>query len=372
MNTLIVAILIVILLAVIFLITRKKEDDGQSQELLVQLNSELRKEIQEVRKELSNDAEKSRLEIDQKLTGINKEINDFHKTSKTDMQKQFSDSNKVITQVTKELEKIKGTNEKVLSFANQMKTLEKILGNQKQRGILGEIQLENLLANVLPPELFQMQYSFNSGEAVDAIVRAGEYIIPVDAKFSLDNYNRMVESSDKAEIAILEKRFKEDIKLRIDETAKYIRPTEKTTDYAYMFIPADGLYQDLLNSRVGTLQINSRDLVSYAYTKKVMIVSPMSLFPMLQITVKALHNLKIENSIKDIMKNIDKLGNHLNAYKAYHDKLGKTLGTAVNHYNQSSSEFKKIDKDVIRISDGDTQIDFDQDLLDRPLLAGDE
>jgi DNA anti-recombination protein RmuC len=103
-----------------------------------------------------------------------------------------------------------------------------------------------------------------------------------------------------------------------------------------------------------------------------MIVSPMSLFPMLQITVKALHNLKIENSIKDIMKNIDKLGNHLNAYKTYHDKLGKTLGTAVNHYNQSSSEFKKIDKDIIRMSDGDTQIQFEQDLLDRPLLSGDE
>ena len=94
-----------------------------------------------------------------------------------------------------------------------------------------------------------MQYSFSSGEAVDAIVRAGEYIIPVDAKFSLDNYNKMVESSDTAEIAVLEKRFKEDIKSRIDETAKYIRPIEKTTDYAYMFIPADGLYQDLLNSR---------------------------------------------------------------------------------------------------------------------------
>ena len=368
MDILIIIILIVLLFAVVFLIARKKDDGGKSQELLVQLNAELRKEIQEVRKELSQDAEKSRLEIDQKLTGINKEINDFHKSSKTDMQKQFADSNKVITEVTKELEKIKGTNEQVLSFANQMKTLEKILGNQKQRGILGEIQLENLLANVLPPELFQMQYSFSSGEAVDAIVRAGEYIIPVDAKFSLDNYNKMVESSDAAEIAVLEKRFKEDIKSRIDETAKYIRPIEKTTDYAYMFIPADGLYQDLLNSRVGTLQINSRDLVSYAYTKKVMIVSPMSLFPMLQITVKALHNLKIENSIKDIMKNIDKLGNHLNAYKTYHDKLGNTLGTAVNHYNRSSSEFKKIDKDVIKISEGNTQIDFEGELLDRPLL----
>ena len=170
MDILIIIILILLLFAVVFLITRKKEGGGQSQELLVQLNAELRKEIQEVRKELSQDAEKSRLEIDQKLSGINKEINDFHKSSKTDMQKQFADSNKVITEVTKELEKIKGTNEQVLSFANQMKTLEKILGNQKQRGILGDIQLENLLANVLPPELFQMQYSFSSGEAVDCLL----------------------------------------------------------------------------------------------------------------------------------------------------------------------------------------------------------
>jgi len=133
-----------------------------------------------------------------------------------------------------------------------------------------------------------------------------------------------------------------------------------------MFIPADGLYQDLLNSRVGTLQINSRDLVSYAYTKKVMIVSPMSLFPMLQITVKALHNLKVENSIRDIQSNIEKLSNHLKAYKVYHDKLGNTIGTVVNHYNNSSKEFKKIDKDVLKISEGKSTIDFETELLDKP------
>ena len=264
------------------------------------------------------------------------------------MQKQFNSSNKVIKEVTAELEKIKGTNEQVLGFANQMKTLEKILSNQKQRGILGEIQLENLLSNVLPPELFQMEYHFNNGEAVDAIVRVGDFIIPIDAKFSLDNYNRMIESEDKSEIEILEKSFKDDIKKRIDETSKYIRTSEKTTDYAYMFIPADGLYQDLLNSRVGSLKINSKDLVSYAYTKKVMIVSPMSLFPMLQITVKALHNMKVERSIDDIMKNIEKLSNHLNSYKESHDKLGKTIGTVVNHYNNSSKEFNKIDKDITK------------------------
>ena len=357
-------LIIVIALAIYF--KKPKKETESSQELLLQLNEALRKEIQEIRKEVGENSEKGRKEIEEKLKDINKGISTFQESSKEDMQKQFASSNKVIKEVTAELEKIKGTNEQVLGFANQMKTLEKILGNQKQRGILGEIQLQNLLANVLPPELFQMEYHFENGEAVDAIVRIGDFIIPIDAKFSLDNYNKMIESSDKTEIAELEKKFKKDIAIRIEETSKYIRPNEKTTDYAYMFIPADGLYQDLLNSRVGSLQINSKDLVDHAYTKKVMIVSPMSLFPMLQITVKALHNLKVEKSIEDILKNIDKLSNHLNAYKDSHDRLGKTISTVVNHYNKSSNEFKKIDKDVTKISGGTKSIDFEPQLLDKP------
>ena len=346
----------------------ERKSSDETLKLQLQLNEQLRNEIQEIRKEVNENAEKGRVEIESKLKDINKEINDFHKASKSDMHKQFSESTKVISEVTKELEKIKGTNEQVLNFANQMKSLEKILSNQKQRGILGEIQLENLLANVLPPELFQMQYKFPNGEIVDAIVKVGYFVIPIDAKFSLDNYNKMIESDDKVEVETLERNFKTDIKKRIDETARYIRPRDKTTDYAYMFIPADGLYQDLLNSRVGTLQINSRDLVSYAYTKKVMIVSPMSLFPMLQITVKALHNLKVENSIRDIQVNIEKLSSHLKAYKIYHNKLGNNLGTAVNHYNISSKEFKKIDKDILKISEGKSQVNFEIDTVEKPQL----
>jgi DNA recombination protein RmuC len=363
-----IIILVILIIGFALLFFKKKEKDNSPQELLVQLNNSLRQEIQEIRKEVGENSEKSRQEIEKKLTDINKGMYAFQESSKEDMQKQFESSNKVIKEVTSELEKIKGTNEQVLGFANQMKTLEKILSNQKQRGILGEIQLENLLSNVLPPELFSMQYNFNNGEMVDAIVKVGEFIIPIDAKFSLDNYNKMIESEDKVEIENLEKAFKEDIKKRIDETSKYIRPAEKTTDYAYMFIPADGLYQDLLNSRVGTLKINSKDLVSYAYTKKVMIVSPMSLFPMLQITVKALHNMKVERSIEDIQKNIEKLSNHMNAYKDAHDSLGKTIRTVVNHFNKSSKEFNKIDKDIIKISSGKNSIGFEEDILDTPQL----
>ena len=354
---------LIILISGFALIYFKKND-----KFLLTLNENLRNEIKDIRKEMSDNSEKGRKEIENKLININKEISNFQTSSKEDMQKQFESSNKVIKEVTTELEKIKGTNEQVLGFANQMKTLEKILSNQKQRGILGEIQLENLLANVLPPELFQMQFHFKNGEAVDAIVKVGNLIIPIDAKFSLDNYNKMIESENKQEIELLEKNFKDDIKKRIDETSKYIRTSEKTTDYAYMFIPADGLYQDLLNSRVGTLKINQQDLVTYAFQKKVMIVSPMSLFPMLQVTNKALNNMKIEDSINEVLKNVEKLSKHLNSYKIYHDKLGNTLGIAVNHFNESTKEFKKIDKDVVKITSGNSQINVQSDMLEKPRI----
>ena len=327
-----------------------------------------------IKKQIEINSNESKKEFESKLDNFveafklesAKNLADQIKDSKQD-QKNMSDT---LEKVTKELEKIKGTNEQVLTFANQMKTLEKILGNQKQRGILGEIQLENLLANVLPPELFQMQYSFNNNEAVDAIIKVGEFVIPIDAKFSLDNYNKMIESdeTDFERLNDLERKFKNDIKNRIDETSKYIKPNEGTVDYAYMFIPADGLYQDLLNNKVGSLKINQRDLVSYAYQKKVMIVSPMSLFPMLQVTSKALNNMKVEESIQEIQMNIEKLGNHLKAYLTYHEKLGNSLSTVVNHYNVSNKEFKKIDKDITKLTSNKASIGIETESLERPLI----
>jgi len=331
-----------------------------------------------ITKQINKNSQDNSKELESKLESF---IEAFKLTSAENLNKQLQDSkqdqknmevrfSETINKLTKELEKIKGTNEQVLTFANQMKTLEKILGNQKQRGILGEIQLENLLANVLPPELFQMQYSFNNGEAVDAVIKVGEFIIPIDAKFSLDNYNKMIESDETEtdKLNDLEKKFKNDIKNRIDETAKYIRPNEGTVDYAYMFIPADGLYQDLLNNKVGSLKINQRDLVSYAYQKKVMIVSPMSLFPMLQVTSKALNNMKVEESINEIQMNIEKLGNHLNAYLTYHEKLGNSIGTVVNQYNVTNKEFKKIDKDITKLTSNRSTIGIETENIEKPLV----
>ena len=157
----VIGFLCIIILGLIYLVYNSKTSVGStSTNDLIQFSNSLSSQIQEIRKEIDANSKESRTEIESKLKDINKQINDFHKTSSSNITKQFKESNKVIKDVTTELEKIKGTNEQVLSFANQMKTLEKILGNQKQRGVLGEIQLENLLANVLPPELFQMQHSF--------------------------------------------------------------------------------------------------------------------------------------------------------------------------------------------------------------------
>jgi DNA anti-recombination protein RmuC len=146
LESIIIIILCIIVIALIFAVFKK--NNGSNSDVIIQLSNNLSNQIQDIRKEINDNSEKSRLEIESKLKVINKEISDFQISSKSSMQKQFADSNKIIKDVTNELAKIKGTNEQVLSFANQMKSLEKILGNQKQRGIFGEIQLENLLSNV--------------------------------------------------------------------------------------------------------------------------------------------------------------------------------------------------------------------------------
>lgn len=368
MDLVILFSLIILIVISVFLFIKLNNHNNNTQDtsLLLQLNDQLKAEIEKIRESVEKNSGENRKEIQGKLDNITQGISDFQKHTSQSLQKQFADSSKIITKVTEKLKGLESTNEQVLNFAEQMRSLEKILGNQKQRGILGEIQLENLLANVLPPELYKMQYKFSDGETVDAVVFYKNFIVPIDAKFSLDNYNRMIENNDSNNLKDLEKSFKEDIKKRIDETSKYIRPNEKTLDYAFMFIPADGMYQDLLNSKVGSLQINAKDLVSYAYTKKVMIVSPMSLFPYLQTTLKALNELKIEESIKVVIDNIGKLKNHLNAYEDSFNRLGKTLGTAVNHYNNASKEFKKIDKDVLKISNGKHQLDYEMIQLEKP------
>ena len=273
-------------------------------------------------------------------------------------QQKFSQSAKMIQQVTERLTKLDETNRQVVNFADQLQSLEDVLKNPKHRGVLGEYYLENVLKNVLPPKNYQMQYAFKNGEIVDAAGFVKEKIIPIDSKFSLENYNRILQERDPERKEELEKQFKADLKIRIDETSKYIRPAEGTMDFAFMFIPAEGIYYDLLINQVGAVKVNTRDLIEYAFKEKhVIIVSPTSFFAYLQTVMQGLRALQIEESAKEIKKYVEALQKHLLSYDEFLKKLGNNLGTTVNMYNKAYKEFCKIDKDVYKITGSATEID---------------
>ncbi len=283
------------------------------------------------------------------------------------MRNQFRESANLIKEVTEGLVKLDETNRQVVSFADQLQNLQDILKNPKQRGILGEYYLETLLKNVLPTGSYQMQYGFKDSTIVDAVVFVKEKIIPIDSKFSLENYNRLVEEKDPVERERLEKAFKTDLKGRIDETAKYVKPSEGTMDFAFMFIPHEAIYYDLLVAQVGAVKINTRDLVEYAFKEKhVIIVSPTSFLAYLQTVLQGLKALQIEESAKAIRANVESLQKHLLSYEEYHQKLGNALGTVVNHYTASGKEFKKIDKDILRITG--SSMEFEPLALEKPML----
>ncbi|MBT7736291.1 DNA recombination protein RmuC [Candidatus Peregrinibacteria bacterium] len=324
--------------------------------------------FESLRKEIRDSDNSTRKETQEKLDKIQDRLAKGLEHTSSTVQKQFTDSTKLIKEITQKLTQLDETNKQVLGFSEQMQSLENILKNPKQRGILGEYFLDTLLGHVLQPNQYKMQYKFSNGELVDAAIFFKNKIIPIDAKFSLEKYNKMMEEQSEDKRKTLQKEFKMDIKNRIDETAKYIRPKEDTTDFAFMFIPAEGVYYNLLIYKVGGLDVNAADLVEYAFSKKVIIVSPTSFFAYLQTVLQGLKALEIEKKAEDIMKNVEKLGKHINSHDAYMQKLGNSLGTTVNMYNSTYTEFKKIDKDVYKITDGQAGGEITPEIIEKPKI----
>lgn len=288
---------------------------------------------------------------------LQKTVNDNNVNMRESLGKQLTESAKLITDVTQRLTKLDETNRRVVDVADELKTLQNVLQNPKQRGVFGEFYLESVLENVLPAGQYKMQHKFKDGETVDAVIflEKGQ-VLPIDSKFSLENYNRFIESSGKEREGLLAK-VKSDLKLRIDETSKYIRPSENTMDFAFMFIPSESLYYDLLINNVGQGG-SSRNLIEYAFRdKKVIITSPTSFMAYLQTVLQGLRSLQIEEQAKDIQIRVGKLGQHLGKYSEFMEKLGSSLGTTVNHYNNAHKEFVKVDKDIVKISGGNTSVE---------------
>ncbi len=306
-------------------------------------------------------------ELNRSIVQLQQSVGDKLERSQTavqmSMQKQLSESAKLVADVTQRLAKLDETNRRVVDVATELKTLQNVLQNPKQRGVFGEFYLQSVLENVLPPKQYQMQYKFKDGKIVDAVIflEKGQ-ILPIDSKFSLENYNRMIETTDKAERERLLLKVKADLKGRIDETSEYIRPSENTMEFAFMFIPSESLYYDLLISNVGA---SSKDLIEYAFRdKKVIIVSPTSFMAYLQTVLQGLRSLQIEEQAKDIQVRVGKLGQHIGRFETFMQKLGNSLGTTVSHFNNAHKELAKVDKDIVKIAGSDSSVE--PLLLDKP------
>jgi len=335
---------------------------------LVELNKSLMAMQAQFGENLSNLNQK----VGENLTSLNEKVSEKLERNNAQMQtsmtKQLSESAKIVDEVSKRLTKLDETNRRVVDVADELKTLQNVLQNPKQRGVFGEFYLESVLDNVLPPKNFQTQYRFKSGVIADAVIFLDRNkILPIDSKFSLENYNRMIQAEDKTERERLLNLVKQDLKGRIDETSKYILPEEGTMDFAFMFIPSESLYYDLLINNVGNGG-SSRDLIEYAFRdKRVIIVSPTSFMAYLQTVLQGLRSLQIEEQAKDIQIRVGKLGDHIRKFDDLMNKMGKSLSTTVNHYNNSYKELNKIDKDVVKISGGQTVIEAET--VDRPQLG---
>lgn len=344
------------LAVVIFILLKKKEGGDEKMapfmERLVTQSEQLN--------QLNRQNSELRQELDRKLSETHRASQGQFQT----IQNISSQSAKLIADVTEKLTKLDETNKQVVNFSAQLQSLQDILKNPKQRGILGEYYLEETLKNVLPPKSYEMQYKMGKDEKtgkdliVDAVVFVKDKIIPIDAKFSLENYERLLNCSDGETRKKLEIAFKTDLKNRIDETAKYVMPNLGTLEFAFMFIPSESIYYDLLVGSVGGVKVNSRDLIEYAFReKKVIIISPTSFLAYLQTVLQGLKAMQIEEKAIEIKQNVEKLGRHIASYDDFLQKMGNSLNTTVNHYNNAYGEFKKIDKDVIKITGGTSEIE---------------
>jgi DNA recombination protein RmuC len=348
----ILGVLVVALLGVVLFVLLRKPavEDANSALLLKADMTELNKSVTELK------------------DGLQKQLSDQLGASNKQLASQSAASIKILQQVTEKLTKLEGTNKNVGDIAAELKTLQNVLQNPKQRGVIGEYYLKQILDNVLPAGTFQLQYKLGEGLVVDAVIKLDDRLLPLDSKFPLENYNRMLEAKE-PEKTQLERIFKEDVKKRVDETAKYIKPGKGTLDQALMFIPSEAIYYDLLANKVGAGGVNTKNLMRYASDKRVTIVGPSTLSAMLQTIAQGLRSIEIHKDTEKIRKNIEQLSKHLIAHNTYMLKLGNSLGTTVGHYNTTYKELGKIDRDIVKITD--TAPNVEPQLLDKPSVSDD-
>jgi len=336
------------------------------QDYMFDLNKTFDTKITETNRFLDSKLTETNKNLDTKLTEANKHLSENMSKTFATSSKINEEANKRIESITKKLTELGETNKQIQDIGGQLRGLENVLKNPKQRGNLGEYFLKELLENVFTPEQYKLQYTMEWVGIVDAALFIGGKTIPIDSKFPHENYERLVASEDEISIEKYSRELKKDINKRIDETSKYIQPHGETTDFAFMLIPAEWMYYDLFINKVG--EINAKWLIEYAFKKKVIICSPSWFYAYLQTVIQGMRSLQIEEQAKDIQKNVIKLQEDLARFEERYTKVWNSLGTVINHYNDSSKSFKKIDKNVYNLTDGQAGGSIDIPQLERPKM----
>ena len=306
-----------------------RKEKEQQDSIVVNLNQR----VDDLTKNVSESLQKVTDTLLRQMSDNTKQVDARLEATQQNRQKSEQEIQRIIREVTQKLAQMQESNQKIFDVGKDIASLQEILRAPKLRGTLGELFLGDLLAQIFPTDRFQLQYSFKSGEAVDAIIKLRDgRLVPIDAKFPLESFKRMIEVETDEEKRSAKREFVKSVKLRIDEIAsKYILTDEGTLDFALMYIPAENVYYEtIIKGDEGN------DIISYAYGKRVIPVSPNNLYVYLQTIALGLRGMQIEERAKEILADLSRLNVDFNKVAESYEVLGKHINNALGKYEDTS------------------------------------
>jgi len=341
MQTAILILLAAVVLILLWLVLQSRKRIEDPTMTLMQ------QEVQSLRGQLTDTMLKSQNSMNQQLSQVTLQVNSQLNQVTQQLQKSTGDLNsrldnaaRVVQEVSKGLGSLSEATKKVFDVGKDIASLQEILRSPKLRGGLGELFLGDLLSQIFPPAHYTLQHRFKSGEAVDAAIRIGQNLVPVDAKFPLENFKRVVETATEDERRIAKKKFISDVKKHIDAIAgKYILPDEGTFDFALMYIPAENVYYELIirDEAVDT----DKGLLNYAFAKRVIPVSPNSFYAYLQTILLGLKGLHIEEQAQEILRSLARLSGDFRKFQEEFELVGKHLTNTNMRYDEADKRLAK-------------------------------